>query len=98
MLPLPKGLNVFLIIFECHEKTREEAVASPRCCLWSTEDREIIPAGTRGSASSVLFEMREDGGVAILCPSVGLEASYRQCQRYVYVIARGGGDPKEISV
>lgn len=74
----------FSSFFECHEKTREEAVARPRCCLLSTEDREIIPAGARDSASSVSFGMREVGG-AILCPSVGLKGSRQQCQGYVYV-------------
>lgn len=92
MLPLPKGLNVFLIISECHEKTEEEAVARPRCCLWSTEDRELIPAGTRGSTNSVPFGMREvGGGTAILCPSVGLKESRQQCQGYVDVAAGVGG-------
>lgn len=97
VLPLPKGHNVFLIISECHEKTQEEAVARPRCCLWPTEDWEIIPAGARGSASSVPSGMRLKGG-AILCPSVGHKGSHQQCWGYVYVAAGVGGNPKETSV
>ena len=54
-----RGPNVFLIIFKYHEKIQGEAVARPRCCLWSIEDKEIIPVGARDSARGVPFELRE---------------------------------------
>lgn len=63
---LPRGPNVFLLTFEHHEKIQGEAVARPRCCLWSTEDEDIIPAAARGSASAVPFRTREvDGGYSM---------------------------------
>lgn len=89
---------MFLIISEYHEKIQGEAVARPRCCLWSTQNKEVIPAGEGGPASSVSFGMRGVGAEeVVLSLSVELRGPYQQSQGCVF-IESGERDPEDTSV
>lgn len=89
---------MFLIISEYHEKIRGEAVARPRCYLRSTQNKEVIPAGERGSASCASLGIREVGvEEAILNLSVELRGPHQQSQGCVF-IESGERDPEDTSV
>lgn len=88
---------MFLIISEYPEKIRGEAVARPRCCLWSTQNKEVIPAGERGSASCVSFGREVGVEEAVLSLGVELRGPYQQSQGCVF-IESGERDPEDTSV
>lgn len=87
--------NVFLIILKYHEKIQGEAVARPRCCLWSMEDKKIIPAGARSSASGVSFGTR---GWGLFCASVWGSGGHISNVSDVCILKLGWKDPEETSV